>query len=120
MIEWSPAVSAAVVHTAMPAVTLIAEQPLMDEAPSRKSTVPVGVPAEPESDAVKLTTCPIMDGLTELDRPSVGFTFVTQFPPSVPVPLIRNVAVALQPAAIVIDPVIVTGVIGEPLPFAPL
>jgi branched-chain amino acid transport system substrate-binding protein len=38
-----------VVHAALPAASATAEQPGMELAPSRKLTVPVGVPAPPET-----------------------------------------------------------------------
>src|ERR1700737_4986811 len=58
-----PAVSAVVVHAAVPELTVTAEQPLMVVPFELNATVPVGVggPAGPTV-AVKVTDCPTVDG----------------------------------------------------------
>jgi hypothetical protein len=44
VIVWLPTESAVVVQAALPFVSTTAEQPAIDPPPSRKSTLPVGVP----------------------------------------------------------------------------
>jgi hypothetical protein len=65
---WAPTASAAVAHWAVrmlpePA-SAIAEQPLIEVAPSLKFTVPVG--DVPVTVAVKVTLAPTVDGVSEV------------------------------------------------------
>jgi hypothetical protein len=62
VIECVPATSAEVEREACPAFNV----PLpIEVAPSRKITVPVGVPPVPVTVAVNVTVCPAVDGFTE-------------------------------------------------------
>ena len=62
-IECVPTTSDAVEIEALPAASRV---PLpMEVVPSKKSTVPVGVPPVPVTVAVKVTDCPAVEGLSE-------------------------------------------------------
>ena len=63
--EWLPEESAVVAHVATPEEIVAAPQLAIDEAPSRKSTVPVGVPELPDTVAVKVTLWAGSDGFTD-------------------------------------------------------
>jgi len=54
-----------IVHEAVPPTSVICVQPRMPAVPSRKSTVPVGVPLGYESVAVNVTGCSKFEGLTD-------------------------------------------------------
>jgi hypothetical protein len=75
-------------------------QPLIATPLSRKMIVPVGVPVEPETVAVKVTAWFAGAGFRELPSEMLGVT--PQLPPTVPVPFNLNVAVPTQPAVMVI------------------
>src|SRR5919108_4307876 len=64
--ECVPTASVEVVNEAAPVESRVAEPRL--DAPSRKLTVPVGVPAVPLTVAVKMTACPKTVGFLEETR----------------------------------------------------
>jgi hypothetical protein len=73
VIEWLPVASEVVVHVAMPLASVAALQLAIDVAPSRKFTVPVGTPADPEAVAVKVTLCPGVEGFADEASAREGF-----------------------------------------------
>ena len=71
----APTASAEVVNTAAPVESSVAV-PMVD-APSRKVTVPVGVPEVALTAAVKVTACPKRVGLLEEDTAVVKLAVFT-------------------------------------------
>src|SRR5688572_19009782 len=68
VIVWLPTASADVVHVATPAARATLAQPATEPAPSRKLTVPVGVPAPGATAAtvaVNVTLSPNTDGFCD-------------------------------------------------------
>lgn len=63
VIECVPTTSDAVEIEALPRASRV--PPPMEVAPSKKSTVPVGVPPVPVTVAVNVTDCPAVEGLSE-------------------------------------------------------
>ena len=74
VMEWLPVERLLVEQVAALPETTIAEQPAIEAAPSRKSTVPVGAPADPETLAVNVTLCPAVEGFAEETTLTAGFT----------------------------------------------
>jgi hypothetical protein len=74
---WAPTVSDAIVNVALPELKLAVASVV---APSRKVTVPVGVPEPGETAltvAVKVTDCPKTDAFTDEVTPVVLESLVT-------------------------------------------
>jgi hypothetical protein len=63
VIEWVPAPSELVTQVALAPASESDAHPAIVAPPSRKVTLPVGVPADPPTVAVKLTFCPAVEGL---------------------------------------------------------
>lgn len=76
MIEWVPTESDDVVQDAEPPESATDAQPAIAVPPSLKLTVPVGVPLEPETDALKVTGWPEVDGFCEEPSETVAVAFV--------------------------------------------
>jgi hypothetical protein len=68
VIEWEPNASAEVVNAATPELRPTVPRVV---APSRKVTVPVGVPPAPVTVAVNVTGWPTTEGLVEDSKPAV-------------------------------------------------
>jgi hypothetical protein len=99
----TPATSALVLHTAVPAaVSETPAQAAIDVPESLKLTVPVGV--APATVAVSVTSAPTAAGFAELASVVVvaagDFGTDPQLPLTLPEPFRRNVAVATQPGEI--------------------
>ena len=74
---WLPLASEAVEQVAPPAVRATLAQPARALVPSRNATVPVGVPTLPLTDTLKVTLCPVVDGLREEESEAEAADFAT-------------------------------------------
>src|SRR6185369_10594500 len=79
LIACEPGISPSRVQVAVPALN-VGAHPLMSPRPSKKTIVPVGVPALPVTLAVKVTGCWKLDGLAEETRLTVAVLSVTTWP----------------------------------------
>jgi hypothetical protein len=72
---WLPTLRLEAVQVAVPPLTGWALQPLIEDPPSLKSTLPVG--PEPVTVPVNVTDCPNVEGLSEDPRAVVVATWLT-------------------------------------------
>jgi hypothetical protein len=77
VIVWLPDASVAMEHDAVPLLIATAPHPASVVVPSVKATVPVGVPDVPETVAVKVTFCPLVDGFGVLLTAAVASSLFT-------------------------------------------